>query len=179
MNIAHIGERVRWCVPIVLFVLLPFTVNADTGSLLTGVGIGVGVGSFLSPLGVAKYGRHYWIKLSMILPIPTLILLAFFPNRFVLALTGFVMAGFGQSLKVSNDALVQSKISDIYRGRVFAFYDVAVNGAIVSGAVIAALILPTSGKSIALPLVIAAIFILINGTLLKRSNFSGHSHPTI
>ena len=142
-------------------------------------GVGVGLGAFLSPLGVLKFGRHHWIRLSLIAPTPFLILLAFFENKYLLIVAAFFLAGFGQCVKVSNDALVQSKISDIYRGRVFAFYDVAVNGAIVSGAVIAALILPTSGKSIALPLVIAAIFILINGTLLKRSNFSGHSHPTI
>ena len=157
--------------------------NPDAGLrgfafMLVIAGIGVGAGSFLSPLGVLKYGRHYWIKLNTILPIPILVLFAFFHNRLVLALTGFIVAGFGQSLKVSNDALVQSKINDIYRGRVFAFYDVAVNGAIVSGAVIAALILPTSGKSFALPLIIAGVFALTNGTLLKRSNFSGHSHPT-
>lgn len=141
-------------------------------------GIGVGVGAFLSPLGVLKFGRHYWIKLSIYSAIPFLLLFAFVQNRFLLAVAGFFGAAFGQCVKVSNDALVQSKISDIYRGRVFAFYDVAVNGAIVSGAVIAALILPTSGKSAFLPLLISAIYLLTNLTLLKHAKFSGHSNAT-
>jgi hypothetical protein len=55
--------------------------------------------------------------------------------------SAFFTAFCGQNLKVTNDALVQSKIDDYYRGRVFALYDVIVNGAIVSGAIIAALLL--------------------------------------
>jgi MFS family permease len=141
-------------------------------------GVGVALGSFLSPIGVLKLGRHYWIKLSLVAPIPFLLLFALIPNRFTLAVAAFFIGGFGQSVKVSNDALVQSKISDIYRGRVFAFYDVAVNGAIVSGAIIAALVLPTSGKSLTLPLLISAAYLITNLTVLKRASFSGHSHPT-
>ena len=157
--------------------------NPDAGLrgfafILVIAGIGVGVGSFLSPIGVLKFGRHYWIKLNLIAPIPFLVLFSLLQNRLTLALTGFVVAGFGQSLKVANDALVQSKISDIYRGRVFAFYDVAVNGAIVLGAVVSALVLPTSGKSLILPILICLVFIICNSTLLAKSNFSGHSHPT-
>ena len=110
--------------------------------------------------------------------IPFLILIALIQNRFLLAVVGFFVAGFGQCVKVSNDALVQSKISDIYRGRVFAFYDVVVNGAIVSGAVIAALMLPASGKSLSLPILIALIYAATNLFLLKRVNFSGHSNST-
>jgi MFS family permease len=136
-------------------------------------GVGVGLGAFLSPLGVLKFGRHHWIRLSLIAPTPFLILLAFFENKYLLTVAAFFLAGFGQCVKVSNDALVQSKIGDIYRGRVFAFYDVAVNFAIVSGAVLAALILPTSGKSTLLPLLIGAIFGVLNLTLLKRASFSG------
>jgi MFS family permease len=141
-------------------------------------GIGVGVGAFLSPLGVLKFGRHFWIKLSMAGSIPFLLLMSVIQNQILLAIAAFFVAAFGQSVKVSNDALVQSKISDIYRGRVFAFYDVAVNGAIVSGAVVAALLLPTSGKSSLLPILISLLYLLTNVTLLKRSSFSGHSDAT-
>jgi MFS family permease len=152
--------------------------NPDAGLrgfafILAIAGIGVGLGAFLSPLGVLKFGRHHWIRLSVIAPTPFLILLAFIQNQFLLTVAAFFLAGFGQCVKVSNDALVQSKISDIFRGRVFAFYDIFVNFAIVSGAVIAALILPISGKSTILPLVICAIYLLMNFTLLRRSNFSG------
>jgi hypothetical protein len=83
----------------------------------------------------------------------------------------FVTALFGQSLKVTNDALVQSKIDDIYRGRVFSVYDVVVNGAIVSGAVISALLLPNSGDAYLVPLIVATIYLIAGLRLLRSGVF--------
>ena len=87
-------------------------------------------------------------------------------------MTAFFGSVFGQSLKVTNDALVQSKINDYFRGRVFAVYDVVVNGAIVGGALIAALILPASGKSVLLPLIVSAVSLITGLRLLRKSKFS-------
>ena len=72
---------------------------------------------------------------------------------------------------MTNDALVQSQIADEYRGRVFAFYDVAVNGLIVLGAVVAAMILPKSGKSLELPIITVGVFAIASLVLLRRSKF--------
>jgi archaellum component FlaF (FlaF/FlaG flagellin family) len=66
---------------------------------------------------------------------------------------------------------VQSKIDDIYRGRVFSVYDVVVNGAIVSGAVIAALLLPNSGDSYLVPLIVATIYLIAGLRLLRSGVF--------
>jgi predicted MFS family arabinose efflux permease len=88
-----------------------------------------------------------------------------------LAIAAFVTALFGQSLKVTNDALVQSKIDDIYRGRVFSVYDVVVNGAIVSGAVIAALLLPNTGDSYLVPTIVAGIYFIAGARLLRSRVF--------
>jgi len=134
-------------------------------------GVGFGVGSFITPYFVGYFGRHRWIRLMMIAPAPFLILFAFFPKEWLLFTTAFFLATCGQAVKVTNDALVQSQIADEYRGRVFAFYDVAVNGAIVLGAVLAAFILPGSGKSISLPLLTVVIFSLTTLVLLRRSKF--------
>lgn len=134
-------------------------------------GVGFGVGSFITPYFVGYFGRHHWIRLMMIAPAPFLILFAFFPKEWLLFTTAFFLATCGQAVKVTNDALVQSQIADEYRGRVFAFYDVAVNGAIVLGAVVAAFILPGSGKSISLPLLTVVIFSLTTLVLLRRSKF--------
>ncbi|MFM7776592.1 MAG: hypothetical protein ACKO7S_05955, partial [Actinomycetota bacterium] len=84
----------------------------------------------------------------------------------------------GQGVKVTNDALVQSKIADEYRGRVFAVYDVMVNFGIVSGAVIAAFILPASGVSALLPALIALVYILFAALGLKKRNFNSDFSPT-
>ena len=65
------------------------------------------------------------------------------------------------------------------RGRVFAVYDVMVNGGIVSGAIIAALLLPPSGISSVLPLVIAFVYLLVALGLLRGKNFNSDYRSTI
>jgi MFS family permease len=74
-------------------------------------------------------------------------------------------------VKVTNDALVQSKIDDVFRGRVFAVYDVLVNGAIVTGALIAAWVLPISGDTWVLPLMISVAWALVALVLLRPQKF--------
>jgi len=134
-------------------------------------GVGFGVGSFITPFFVNYFGRHRWIRLMMVAPIPFLVLFAFVPKEWLLITTAFFISTCGQAVKVTNDALVQSQIADEYRGRVFAFYDVAVNGLIVLGAVVAAMILPKSGKSLELPLITVAVFAIASLVLLRRSKF--------
>jgi len=134
-------------------------------------GVGFGVGSFITPFFVNYFGRHRWIRLMMVAPIPFLVLFAFLPKEWLLITTAFFISTCGQAVKVTNDALVQSQIADEYRGRVFAFYDVAVNGLIVLGAVVAAMILPKSGKSLELPLITVGVFAIASLVLLRRSKF--------
>jgi hypothetical protein len=75
-------------------------------------------------------------------------------------------------LKVKNDALVQSKIDDYYRGRVFSVYDVVVNSAIVIGALIAAFVLPLSGDSLLLPALVFGTYIFSGLYILRAKVFS-------
>jgi MFS family permease len=141
-------------------------------------GIGIGLGALAGPYGVAKFGRHKWMRISMIAPIGFLIVFGLFPNEFMMIVTAFFVGGFGQSFKITSDALVQSKIADEFRGRIFAFYDVAVNGAIVSGAMIAALTLPPGGASLVLPWLIAISYTATALVLLRKSKFSTDSGST-
>ncbi len=141
-------------------------------------GIGIGLGALAGPYGVARFGRHKWMRISMIAPIGFLIVFGLSPNEFMMIATAFFVGGFGQSFKITNDALVQSKIADEFRGRIFAFYDVAVNGAIVSGAIIAALTLPPSGVSLVLPWLIALAYTAAALVLLRRTKFSAGSDST-
>lgn len=134
-------------------------------------GIGFGVGSFLTPFFVGFFGRHRWIRLMMVAPSLFLTVFAFLPQEWLLITTAFFVAACGQAVKVTNDALVQSQIADEFRGRVFAFYDVAVNSLIVLGAILAALLLPQSGKSIALPLLTTLAYALSSLLLLRPSKF--------
>jgi MFS family permease len=141
------------------------------GIALTIAGIGVFLGAFLAPYGVARFGRHRWIKFAMFASAFSPIFLAIWQTQVALAVTAFLTAFCGQNIKVTNDALVQSKIDDYYRGRVFAVYDVVVNSAIVSGGLIAALLLPTSGVTAKVPLFVMGAYLLVAVVVLRSSKF--------
>jgi hypothetical protein len=129
------------------------------------------VGAVAAPYGVRRVGRHRWMRLAMSASTIGPLFIVFSRTPLTLACAAFLTALFGQSLKVTNDALVQSKIDDIYRGRVFSVYDVVVNGAIVSGAVIAALLLPDSGDTYLVPLIVVAVYLLAGVRLLRGRVF--------
>ena len=141
------------------------------GIALTIAGFGLFLGAFLAPYGVAKFGRHRWIKFAMLASAFSPLILAISQTEVGLCVTAFLTAFFGQNIKVTNDALVQSKIDDYHRGRVFAVYDVVVNGAIVSGGLLAALLLPTSGLSRAVPLAVSAAYLFIAFVVLRPAKF--------
>jgi MFS family permease len=141
------------------------------GIALTIAGIGVFLGAFLAPYGVARFGRHRWIKFAMFASTFSPIFLAIWQTQIALSITAFLTAFFGQNIKVTNDALVQSKIDDYYRGRVFAVYDVIVNSAIVSGGLIAALLLPASGVTAKVPLFVMTAYLLVAVVILRPSKF--------
>jgi MFS family permease len=145
---------------------------------ITIAGVGITIGAIIAPFGVAKFGRHKWIRFSLFASATLPILLALEQNELLLVSTGFFAGMAGQGVKVTNDALVQSKIVDEYRGRVFAVYDVMVNFGIVSGAVIAAFVLPASGISPLLPALIALAYILFAALGLKKRNFNSDFSPT-
>ena len=145
---------------------------AGFGMALAIAGVGIGLGAIISPYGVIKFGRHRWMRLLMFLCIPPLLIYAAGINEISMIGSAFLVGLCGQGIKVTNDALVQSKITDEYRGRVFAFYDVAVNAGIVTGAIGAALILPDNGVTAYLPITIALFYLFAATVLMRRANFA-------
>ena len=145
---------------------------AGFGMALAIAGVGIGLGAIISPYGVIKFGRHRWMRLLMFLCIPPLLIYAAGINEISMIGSAFLVGLCGQGIKVTNDALVQSKITDEYRGRVFAFYDVAVNAGIVTGAIGAALILPDNGVTAFLPITVALFYLFAATVLMRRANFA-------
>ena len=129
------------------------------------------VGAVIAPYGVRRVGRHRWMRFTMVASTLGPLFIVFTRTPLTLSFAAFLTALFGQSLKVTNDALVQSKIDDIYRGRVFSVYDVVVNSAIVSGAVIAALMLPNTGDTFLVPLIVAILYVTAGLRLLRARVF--------
>jgi MFS family permease len=134
-------------------------------------GVGIVLGALVAPFGVKRFGRHSWMRKMMYLSVLGPLPLAIWGTEITLFLAAFLTSLFGQSFKVTNDALVQSKIDDYYRGRVFAVYDVLVNAAIVSGGIIAALLLSDSGKGWQVPTLVSLIYFVTATRLLRSGKF--------
>ena len=150
--------------------------NSDAGLAglsvaLSFAAIGFTIGALIAPIGVRWTGRHRWMRLSMFAAAIGTLILVIDRNQILLCAAAFTTGLFGQSVKVTNDALVQSKISDEFRGRVFAVYDVVVNGSIVTFSIISALILPQSGDSWLVPTLVAITYLLIAAVVLRPAKF--------
>ena len=159
-----------------------FNDSSNTEAGLAGVsraiacaGVGLVIGALVAPIGVAKVGRHNWIRMMMILSAVTPILVGVIHTPWSLYNSAFFVAAAGQSMKVTNDALVQSKITDDFRGRTFALYDMAVNVAIVSGALLAALVTPNSGKTLVVPIGITLVYLATALIILRSGKFTSTS----
>jgi MFS family permease len=144
---------------------------AGLSFVLSIAAIGFTLGAILAPYGVRKFGRHRWIKFALFASAVGPVFLIISRTQTTLSITAFLTALCGQSLKVTNDALVQSKIDDIYRGRVFAVYDVVVNSAIVTGGLVAAFTLPTDGNSPVLPFLVLVLYLLAASIILRAKVF--------
>jgi len=150
--------------------------NSDAGLAglsiaLSIAAVGFTIGALIAPLGVRWTGRHRWMRLSMFAASLGSMILVIDRNQILLCAAAFTTGLFGQSVKVTNDALVQSKISDEFRGRVFAVYDVVVNGSIVIFSIVGALLLPQSGDSWLVPLLVAISYYLVAVITLRPAKF--------
>ena len=138
-------------------------------------GVGLVIGALVAPIGVEKVGRHNWMRLMMFLSAVTPVLVGVVHTPWSLYNSAFFVAAAGQSMKVTNDALVQSKITDDFRGRTFALYDMTVNIAIVSSALVAATFMPDSGVTVTVPTAITLVYLFCALVILRPSKFSGIS----
>ncbi len=133
---------------------------AGLSQVVAAVAAGGALAAALTPVAFRRFGPVRWpvgllvaatvIQLALVLPyaMPAFVLAAL--------LLGFT----SQAVKISVDTLVQLHVDDAYRGRVFALYDTLFNVALVSAAVLTALVLPADGHSPASVVVIAAGYAL-------------------
>ncbi|MGP3687265.1 MFS transporter [Streptomyces sp. IBSNAI002] len=146
--------------------------NEADGLALLGIAVGVsGAGFFtaavVTPWLVGRLGPLGWItacSAGAAVLVPALGLF-FTPGPMLAA--AFVLGLATQGAKISTDTVVQSRVDDDYRGRVFSLYDVLFNIAFVGAAAVASLMLPTDGQSVPLILSVAALY-AVTAALLGR-----------
>ncbi|MCU0264941.1 MAG: hypothetical protein MUC45_02340 [Actinomycetia bacterium] len=123
---------------------------------LAAVGVAVPLAAVVTPPMVRRLGTGRWMRLLLVAAGVGLPVLALPADPGALAAAGFLLGLVGQGVKIAVDTTLQSTLDDQHRGRVFALYDVVFNVCFVAAAGLAAVTLPTSGRSAAVVLALGA-----------------------
>ncbi|MFC8090670.1 MFS transporter [Streptomyces sp. NPDC057301] len=158
----------RFCYGALLVMLLmlcryAFSSSADDGLALLGLALGIsGAGFFAAavatPWAAGRLGPGRWIAVCAgvaALLVPALGL-PFATTPMLVA--AFVLGMTTQGAKIATDTIVQSSVEDGFRGRIFSVYDVLFNVAFVGAAGVAALVLPSDGRSAHLVVAVAVVY---------------------
>lgn len=143
---------------------------ADLGLLVVITGAGFVFASVVAPPLSARRG----LRSTMIMCLLGSAIFQLMPGaiyaRVTIMVAAFLLGLTAQGIKICVDTLVQAHVADEFKGRVFVIYDIIFNVVLVAAAVIAAVILPPSGKSVPILIIMAICYLLITlwFTLLSR-----------
>ena len=143
---------------------------ADLGLLVVITGAGFVFASVVAPPLSARRG----LRSTMIMCLLGSAVFQLMPGaiyaRVTIMVAAFLLGLTAQGIKICVDTLVQAHVADEFKGRVFVIYDIIFNFALVAAAVIAAVILPASGKSVPILITMAICYLLITlwFTLVSR-----------
>ena len=130
------------------------------GQAFAASAIGFVLAAVVAPFATARVGKARWIVLVLSTSAVAQIGLGL-PFAKAPLLVGAVVVGFTtQSTKICVDTIVQERIDDDFRGRVFSLYDTMFNLTFVLASVLAAFVLPTNGKSYPVLIAIGAGYAL-------------------
>jgi MFS family permease len=129
---------------------------AGLGQAVAAIAVGTLLAAAITPAAVRRFGKHVWISGLFATAAVTEIALGVPYTMQTLLPAALVLALVAQGSKICVDTLVQEQVEDDFRGRVFSFYDTLFNVTFVAAAVVAAFVLPISGKSYPVLAVVAA-----------------------
>ena len=133
---------------------------AGLGQVFAATAAGALVAAAITPAAVRRVGKNAWITGLFALAALTEIVFGL-PYQIQTILPAALLLGIvAQGSKICVDTLVQEQVEDDYRGRVFSFYDTLFNVTFVAAAVVAAFLLPVSGRSYAMLAVVAGGYAL-------------------
>jgi MFS family permease len=134
---------------------------ADLGLLVVITGAGFVFASVVAPPLSARRG----LRSTMIMCLLGSAVFQLMPGaiyaRVTIMVAAFLLGLTAQGIKICVDTLVQAHVADEFKGRVFVIYDIIFNVALVAAAVIAAVILPATGKSVPTLIIMAICYVLI------------------
>jgi MFS family permease len=123
--------------------------------------IGYACAALVTPPATRRLSKQAWIALMLgASAVVAGILGETFSQAGFLAI-GFLLYLARQGVAICATTILQEEVEDVYRGRVFAFYDMMSNAAYVAGAALFAAFIPANGKSPVIVAVVAVGFALV------------------
>ena len=124
-----------------------------------GIAVGAGLAVLLTPIATRRMRKERWIVVMLAVGAVVLVLPAIALAPWSILVTSVGLGVSTQSVKICVDSLVQEWTADDVRGRAFSIYDMLFNLALVTSAVIAALVLPVDGVAPVAFLVVAVLMV--------------------
>jgi MFS family permease len=121
-----------------------------------GAGIGYFAAAIATPLATARLTPRAWILVLLVLAAVAQVFPTALYTEPAVVVGAFFLGLSAQGVKICVDTIVQSNVDDAFRGRVFSLYDLLFNVAFVAAALVATVVVPTTGKSYPLLLVTSA-----------------------
>lgn len=114
----------------------------------------------VTPFATSRLTPYRWIVVCLAAAAVAQALLAIGVWLPGLLAAAVVLGLAAQGVKICVDTIVQREVDDAFRGRVFTVYDMVFNAVFVAAAALAAMVLPVSGFSRPVYLVLAATYLL-------------------
>jgi MFS family permease len=140
---------------------------AGFGIVVAASGVGYAVAALLTPSMTRRFGMHGYVTTLAVLAAVMQVFPAAFLTTWAFAVSASGLGLTTQGVKICVDTTLQRVVSDIYRGRVFAIYDVLFNAVFVAATALAALVLPTGGTT-QVVLVAASLWYLLIAYAVSR-----------
>jgi hypothetical protein len=146
---------------------------AGLAQVVVVIAIGGGLAALCTPPVTRRIGFTRWS--SALLAASGLVQLGLvLTYRLPVYLLAALLLGFcAQGLKISVDTIVQYEVADEFRGRIFALYDMLFNVALVSAAVLTALVLPADGYAPVSVVLIGLAYLATSATYTRLTRHTG------
>ena len=137
------------------------TAEGHLGTLVVASGIGYFCAALVTPPATRRISKEAWITVLLVASaVVTAALGTTFVQAAYLAM-GFCLYLGRQGVAICATTILQEEVTDSFRGRVFAFYDLMFNVLYVAGVGVSSVFMPGNGRAPVIVLLVAAGFAVL------------------
>jgi MFS family permease len=141
---------------------------AGFGIAVGASGVGLAVAALVTPSMTKRYGMRRYVSTLSVLAALMMVFPAALFTPWAIVVSAFGLGITTRGVKICVDTTLQRVVPDIYRGRVFALYDVLFNAVFIAATALAAIVLPTDGRSYVVLATASLWYLLIAYSVSRR-----------